>query len=215
MRRWLALLSVSAVSLGAGTAFAQSEPGDWDGGYDAKSKRRSDFTIGTSGGFGFGNASGYPNEVDKIDDPNYRASTELGVGSGGAIWLGVAFNDYLTFGIGFSGLGLSGNDREASAGGFLFHLDGYPLFGVSPALQDLGLFANFGAGGLQVKAKGSGEEQADGGLMSYVEAGVHYERFRFWRIATGPTLSFVHMWSQSGELSGGLLGWRFSFYGGP
>ena len=51
--------------------------------------------------------------------------------------------------------------------------------------------------------------------MSYVEGGVAYEHFRFWQIASGPTLSMLHMWSQSASQSGALAGWRFSFYGGP
>jgi hypothetical protein len=212
MRRWLGLLSSLVVAFAADGARAQSESSDWDGGYDAKAKRRSDFTLGASGGLGLGNASGYPNEIDKIDDPDFRSSTQLGIGAWQAAWLGVAFNDYLTFGLGFGGVGLSGNDRNAKAAGFLVHVDAYPLFAVSPSLQDLAVFAHLGAAGLSIDG---GDELAEGGLMSYVEGGLAYERFRFWRIACGPTVSFLHMWSQSASLSGALLGARFSFYGGP
>lgn len=177
-----------------------------------KSKRRSDFTIGTSGGFGFGRASGYPNEVQKIGDDAYRSNTQLAVGSGGLTWLGVAFNDYLTFGIGMGGFSLKGNDREASAGIFGFHIDAYPLFAVDKNLQDLGIFTNVGTGPLTIKG---GPEQAEGGLLSYVEAGVVYERWRLWRFGFGPSLSLLHMWSDSAQLTGALLGGRIAFYSGP
>jgi hypothetical protein len=175
-------------------------------------KRRSDFTIGTSGGFGFGNASGYPNEIQKIGDDAYRSTTKLGVGSGGLIWLGVAFNDYLTFGLGMGSFSLSGNDREAKAGVFGFHIDTYPLFDVDKNLQDLGLFANVGTGPMTIKG---GPEEAEGGLLSYLEGGVVYERLRFWRIGFGPTASVLHMWSESAKATGALVGGRLVFYSGP
>lgn len=177
-----------------------------------KSTRRSDFTIGTSGGFGFGRASGYPNEVQKIGDGSYHSNTQLALGSGGLTWLGVAFNDYLTFGIGMGGYSLSGNDREASAGVFGFHIDAFPLFAVDKNLQDLGFFTNVGTGPLKIKG---GPEEADGGLLSYVEGGVVYERWRLWRFGFGPSVSVLHMWSDSAELTGALVGARLAFYSGP
>ncbi len=177
-----------------------------------KSTRRSDFTIGTSGGFGFGRASGYPNEIQKIGDSAYRSNTQLAVGSGNFTWLGVAFNDYLTFGIGLGGYTLSGNGRDASAGVFGFHIDAFPLFAFDKNLQDLGFFANLGTGPLKIKG---GPEEADGGLLSYLEGGVAYERWRLWRIGFGPTVSVRHMWSDSAELTGALVGVRLAFYSGP
>jgi hypothetical protein len=175
-------------------------------------KRRSDFTIGTSGGFGFGKASGYPNEIQKIGDSAYKSNTKLAMGSGGLIWLGVAFNDYVSFGLGMGSLSLSGSDRDASAGVFAFHVDTYPLFGLDKNLQDLGVFGNFGTGPLTIKG---GLEDADGGLLAYVEGGAVYERWRLWRFAFGPSVSVIHMWSQSAKLTGALVGGRIAFYGGP
>jgi hypothetical protein len=177
-----------------------------------KSTRRSDFTIGTSGGLGVGRASGYPNEIQKIGDDAYRSTTQLSLGSGGLTWLGVAFNDYLTFGIGLGGFSLSGNGREASAGVFGFHIDAYPLFAVDKNLQDLGFFTNLGTGPLTIKG---GPEQAEGGLLSYVEGGVAYERWRLWRFGFGPSVSVLHMWSDSAQLTGALIGGRIAFYSGP
>lgn len=177
-----------------------------------KATRRSDFTLGASGGFGLGKASGYPNEIQKIGDGQYRSNTKLGIGSGGAVWLGVAFNDYLTFGLGMSSLSLSGNDRDASTGAFIFHIDAYPLFDVDKSLQDLGVFAHLGTGPLSIKG---GPEEADGGLMAYVEGGLVYERLRFWQLGIGPSVSVIHMWSDSAQVTGALFGGRVAFYGGP
>lgn len=197
-------LSVSRVALAEETSSSEK--------LHMKSTRRSDFTIGTSGGFGFGRASGYPNEVQKIGDDSYRSNTKLALGSGGLTWLGVAFNDYLTFGIGMGGFSLSGNDREASAGIFGFHVDAYPLFSVDKNLQDLGVFTNVGTGPLKIKGA---PEEADGGLLSYIEGGVVYERWRLWRFGFGPSVSVLHMWSDSAELTGALVGARLAFYSGP
>lgn len=204
--------AVLCILLGSGLAQAQVENKEWDGAYDAKAKRRSDFTLGASAGLALGRAVGYPNEIDKIGEKAYRSNTKFGVGSGQLVWLGVAFNDYLSFGLGMGGIALSGNDRDATAGLFVFHVDAYPLFDVHPALQDLGAFANLGTGPLEIEG---GAEKAEGGLMAYVEGGVVYERLRLWRFAIGPSASVVHMWSESARLTGAMVGARIAFYGGP
>jgi hypothetical protein len=210
MRISVALILGSVCLSASGVARAQSA--DVRQTPAAEPTRRSDFTIGTSGGFGFGRASGYPNEIQKIGDPQFRSNTKLGLGSGVAAWLGVAFNDYLTFGLGMSSLSLTGNDHEASAGAFIFHVDAYPLFDVDASLRDLGVFAHLGTGPLTIKG---GPEEAEGGLMAYVEGGLVYERIRLWRFGIGPSVSLIHLWSDSAQLTGALVGGRIAFYGGP
>lgn len=206
----VALAVVSLSVAGVARAAEENEPDNT--GYRVTAKRRSDFTFGASTGFALGRASGYPNEVQKIDDPAYLSNTKLGVGNGGLLWLGVAFNDYLTFGFAFGGYNLSGNGRDASAGLFGFHVDAFPLAGQGVNLRDLGFFGNFGTGPLKIKG---GPEAADGGLLAYVEGGVVYERWRLWRIGLGPTASILHMWSDSASTTGALFGARLAFYGGP
>jgi len=201
-----------AVSSAAGLAHAEGDANGPSPASVGKPTRRSDFTLGASAGFGFGRASGYPNEIDKIGAKAYRSNTKLAVGNGGLIWLGVAFNDYLTFGIGLGGFSLSGNDRDASAGLFGFHVDAYPLFDVNKNLQDLGVFANVGTGPMTIKG---GPDEADGGLMSYVEGGLAYERLRLWQVGIGPSVSVIHLWSESATVTGALVGARVAFYGGP
>ncbi|HYP88931.1 MAG TPA: hypothetical protein VEQ59_12270, partial [Polyangiaceae bacterium] len=201
----------AAIALTVSNPARAEEPSSADS-LRSKATRRSDFTIGTSGGFGFGRASGYPNEIQKIDDKAYRSNTKLGVGSGGLLWLGVAFNDYLTFGFAMGQFGLSGNDRTASAGVFGFHLDAFPLFDIDENLRDLAVFTNVGTGPLKITG---GPEDAEGGLLAYVEGGVAYERLRLWRFGIGPTASLIHMWSDSAQLTGALIGARVALYTGP
>ena len=212
MRTRVGLSACLAATLTVGLAHAEGDSNGPAPGTVAKPTRRSDFAIGATGGFGFGRADGYPNKVDQIDNKAFRSNTKLGVGSGGLIWLGVAFNDYLTFGLGGGQYELTGNDRTASAGVFAFHVDAYPLFGVDENLRDLSIFANVGTGPLKITG---GPDEADGGLMSYIEAGAAYERLRLWRFGIGPSLSLVHMSSQSATLTGALVGVRLAFYSGP
>lgn len=208
-----AALSVGLASLLAvGLAHAEGDSSGPAAASYVKPKRRSEFTLGASGGLGFGRASGYPNEIDKIDAPGYKSNTKLALGNGGLVWLGVAFNDYLTFGIGVGKFSLSGHDRDASAGIFGFHVDAYPLFDVDKNLQDLGVFANVGTGPMTIKGA---PKEADGGLMSYLEGGVVYERLRLWHFGIGPSASLIHMWSESATVTGALIGARVAFYGGP
>jgi hypothetical protein len=211
MRIRAALPACLALTFVSALAHAETESQNPNG-PTTKATRRSDFAMGATVGFGFGRASGYPNEIDKIGDADYRSSTKLGVGSGGLVWLGVAFNDYLTFGIGVGSVGLSGNDRNAKSTVFGFHVDAFPLFDVNPKLRDLSVFANVGTGPLKITG---GPDEADGGLLSYLEGGVAYEPLRLWRFAMGPSLSVMHLWSDSAKLTGGLVGARVVFYGGP
>ena len=213
MRIALALPLALASWLAAGAAHAQSSDTSSSAPeLTTKATRRSDFTLGTSGGFGFGRAQGYPNEIDKVNKGAYSSNTKLGLGTGFAVWAGVAFNDYLTFGLGMGGLGLTGNDREASGGAFLFHLDAYPLFDVDKALRDLAVFGHVGTGPLEITG---GEDPADGGLMAYVEGGIAYEGLRLWRFGLGPSVSLLHMWSASATVTSALVGGRLAFYTGP
>ncbi|HKY34322.1 MAG TPA: hypothetical protein VJN18_00150 [Polyangiaceae bacterium] len=198
-------------------ASAQAEAPQWVGSaptadFATGATRRSDFTLGASGSFAFGRAQGYPNEIDKINQRAYASNTKLGLGTSLAVWVGVAFNDYLTFGLGAGGLGLTGNDREANGGAFLFHIDAYPLFDVDKSLRDLALFGHFGTGPLEISG---GDEAADGGLMAYVEGGMAYEGLRLWRFGIGPSVSVLHMWSESASVTAATVGGRLAFYSGP
>ena len=65
-----------------------------------------------------------------------------------------------------------------------------------------------------MKIKG-GPDPVDGGLMSYLEGGVVYERIRLWHFGFGSSISVIHMWSQSATATTALVGARLALYGGP
>lgn len=212
MRTFAAFLVGALGLLSTGLAHAETEENSSAPSLKSKPTRRSDFAMGLSGGFAMGRASGYPNEIDKIGDPAYKSNTKLGLGSGNLVWVGVAFNDYLTFGVGFGGFSLSGNDRDAKAQVFGFHLDAYPLFDLNENLRDLGVFANVGTGPLTISG---GPKDAEGGAMSYIESGLVYERLRLWRFGIGPSASVIHMWSESVTSTSAMVGVRVAVYSGP
>jgi len=60
-----------------------------------------------------------------------------------------------------------------------------------------------------------GPHEAEGGLMSYLEGGLVYERLRLWHFGIGPSASLIHMWSESATMTGALLGVRLAVYSGP
>jgi hypothetical protein len=107
---------------------------------------------------------------------------------------------------------MKSGDLEVSGGGFVFHVEAFPLFGAGKSLRDLGLFADFGAGGAGIRG---GRETADSGFMSILGVGAVYEPLRVWRFALGPSVSYMHMWSASMTFDGALVGGRIAFYGGP
>src|SRR5690349_12462275 len=57
-------------------------------------QRRSGLVLGIAGGLLTSSARGYPNDVAKIDVPQYEANMGLGVAMGGAFWLGGALADW-------------------------------------------------------------------------------------------------------------------------
>jgi len=184
----------------------------WDGGYDTHAERRSGFVASVGLGFGVGAAQGYPNEVSKIDDPQYESSTGSGFSSMNSIWIGGALRDWFTFGLGIAGMGLKVDELEAVASGFIFHVEAFPLYSLGGKLRDLAFYTDFGAGGLTIEG---GPEKADGGFISYIGAGSSFELFRFGHFALGPTLGGIYAYSQSAQAGGVFAGFRGSFYGGP
>jgi hypothetical protein len=176
-------------------------------------QRRADVTIGANLGVLGGAASGFPNEVAKIDVPQYEAETGFGAGSWVALWLGGALSDWLSFGIGGASGTLAGADGEASLGAFLFRVETYPLVGMGGALGDLGLFANAGLGTMTVEQ--DGKESGEGGSMSFLGAGVLWEAWRPGHFALGPSLEYMHLWSLTGTAHVAQLGFRVAYYGGP
>jgi hypothetical protein len=186
---------------------------DWDGDYGQKAERRSDFTVGAAGGLLLGNARGYPNEADRIDRPEFEQNTGFGYGSQLGGWIGVAFNDYLSFGLGGIRIQASGNDLTASGGAFLTRVEGFPLFALGGAWRDMGATASFGLGFLDID---QGQTTvAEGGSMSILALGVFHETLRLGHFTVGPSIEYSYGYSQTLKLHSALVALRTAFYGGP
>jgi hypothetical protein len=205
------LLSVSVVS----PNLWAEENQYWDGGFGERAERRSDVVLGVSTGLVLGSALAYPNEVDKIDDPDYEVSTGFGVGSSFAFWVGGALKDWFVFGVGGFGVNASGSDVKASGGGAFFQVETYPFYPLGGRLRDLAIYANFGAGGLTLDNPDPDGKDGEGGFVSVLGAGAAYELFRVGHFAFAPNVSYTHQWSQTGSAHFAQLGVRAVFYGGP
>jgi hypothetical protein len=196
------------------TAPARAEENQyWDGGFRDKAERRSDVVLGAATGLLLGSSVAYPNEVDKIDDPDFAAKTGLGVGYSYGLWLGGALKDWFVFGVGGMGVSLNGADASASGGGLFFHVEVFPLYSLGGSLRDLAFYGDFGAGSVSVDH--DTREDGDGGFTSILGLGSAYELWRLGSFALGPNVSYSHQWSQTSSSHFATLGLRAVFYGGP
>ena len=174
--------------------------------------RRAGFLLGISGGLALASASGYPNDVAKIDLPEFEADTGLGVSSGGALWIGGSLADWMNIAVGFQGGGFEGNGLDASGGAIHMRIEAFPLFYRGGAWEDVGLSFTAGTGNLGVER--DGESVAEGEGTSAIGVGAFFERLRFWQLSSGPDISYAHLFSRSLTAHQLVIGWRLAFYGG-
>ena len=208
------LLLCALLGLGSITSLAHAESTDsaWDGDYNQVARRRSGFVAGLGLGLAAGSAYGYPNELAKLGDPLYKRNTAGAFGGVNRLWFGGALTDYLVFGLGFAGIGLTHDQTKAAGSAFIFHVEGYPLFYRGGAFRDLSIFGDFGAGNMKITGKD--REEADGGLMSILGFGVGYEPLRFWKFTFGPAVEYWHWWSQTLTMNSVAVEARLTFVGG-
>ena len=208
-------LSVAALAVFAARPASAQANGNqsWDGGFNQKAERRSDFVIGLSSGLMLGGAVGYPNEVEKLDEPEYRASSGFAVGPGGAAWIGGALTDWFTFGVGGTWFSGSSKKAESSGGAFIFRVETYPFYGLGRGFRDWAWFGTFGAGGLTVKTDAG--KRGEGGFASVAGLGSAYELFRFGHFAFAPSAEYLLIRSVSMTAHQSIFGARVVFYGGP
>jgi hypothetical protein len=215
-RRFLPLavaVAALAVSSARPAAAQENDNEAWSGGFDQKAERRSDFVIGLSSGLMLGSAVGYPNEVDKLDEPAFEASSGLVMGPGGAAWIGGALTDWFTFGVGGAWFGGSGGKGESSGGALIFRVETFPLYGLGGPFRDWAWFATFGAGGLTVKTEEG--KRGEGGFTSVAGLGSAYELFRVGHFAFAPSAEYLLIRSPSLTAHQSIFGARVVFYGGP
>jgi hypothetical protein len=204
-----ALLGLGSIT---GLAHAESPDSAWDGDYKQVARRRSGFVAGLTLGLAAGNAYGYPNELAKLNDPLYERNTGGAFGGINRLWIGGALTDYLVFGFGFAGMGMTHDQTKAAGSAFIFHVEGYPLFYRGGVFRDLSIFGDFGAGSMQIT--GNGRQDADGGLMSVLGFGAGYEPLRFWKFTFGPAVEYWHWWSQTLTMNSVSVEARLTFVGG-
>jgi len=210
----LALLLVSSV------AAAQVAGGDnvWDGGYDVKSERRSDFALGLGLGLAMGEAHGVMNEVEQLNDDSYQQSTGAAVGDDLGVWLGGAIRDWFVVGVGVT-LGRSqGNDIVVTRQTYHLKVDFYPAYSLDGAWRDLGVQLDGGVGGLTgFDANDTDRKVFEGGSVSAIGAGAFWEGLRFarGRFGSGPVLHYQLLSGLPSTAHTVTLGMRLTFYSGP
>jgi hypothetical protein len=212
MRR---LASIAAgIAVATAPLAAHAEPKDqasWHGGPAEHNERRSDFVFGLSPSVVFMSANGYPNEVSKLGDPAYHAQSGFAAGPGFEAWIGGALTDWFTFGIGGLYLNASGTDSKVTGGAFLVRLETFPFYKFG--LKDLAVYANFGAGGLDLEGRSG--KHAGGSFASLGGAGLAYEVVRLGHFALAPTAEYLLLASETLTSHQALIGARVVFYGGP
>jgi hypothetical protein len=214
MRPRAALVITTVIGGACFSTPALADVDDYESSYQPpKAQTRSDFTLGLELGVVVGGGSGYPNEPDKIDNSAFEQSSGVGVGNGGAFWLGGALRDWYVFGLGLAMRNTRTGELDSVTTSFIVHNEFYPLFAKGGVWRDLGLIAEFGAGGGFI-ARGK-EHVADGGALSTVGLGVVYEPWQFGSFRAGPVLEYTHQFSQSIAVDLVLAGMKISFYGGP
>lgn len=180
---------------------------------------RGGFVAAITGGLATGTASGYPNDLTKIDVPLYYAAGGVMIGESSALLVMGAFARELNFGVWASqswAASTSGHWRSsAQAGGF--RVEVFPLGWLVPALRDVGVVGQFGVGGGSLVATTGNSPGADG-VQSYLGAGAFWE----WMFAhpgrtrwvLGPSVEAQFVTSRPFERAFVMTGLRFAFYTG-
>lgn len=211
------LLAALPVSVALVTVPAHAQVDDWDGGYDDRNERRSDFALGVSAAFATGTTTGTLNEIEQFNDDAYDRSTGAAAGSDLTVWLGGAIEDWFTVGIGAAVGGFQGNDILVSQQSFHLRFDLYPLYSLGGPARDLGVTTDFGLGILNgVDADDRDEKVIEGGSLSSLGVGVFWEGWRFARrFGAGPLVHYRLLESQSAMSHTVALGLRLTVYSGP
>lgn len=190
---------------------AEAEPA-WQ---TAPATRRSGFLLGVSLGMAIGKGAGYPNDARKIGRASSYAETDIGFGGSTIVWLGGALTDWLTFGVGLGGGGITAGDLSAGAGAFIFRTEVFPAFAMGGKLRELGTYFEAGGGGGTITPKDDTNKLlADSGSASRIAFGGFYDGIRLWRVSMGPFVGVDYTWSETMRLGTIGLGWRTALYAG-
>jgi hypothetical protein len=179
---------------------------------------RSGLLVGFSLGAGVGGASGYPNNSSEIGNPADYSSSGWMHGTSESIFLMGALSDYLSFGFLFSHGLFRNSDFYSNGDGVGLRIEAFPLVGLVPRLESLGVLGEFGVGVGDLVSKPPGLPESDG-TQSFAAGGAFYEwAVGFMRggahIGVGPSLEYDAIWSKAFESHGLVASLRVAFYTG-
>jgi hypothetical protein len=179
---------------------------------------RKGLVVGLSLGGGVGGASGYPNNITQIGDPDYYSASGWLPGSNETLFVMGALTDYFSFGFWFGHSLYRNGDWRSNGDGLGLRIETFPLAVVYPRLSGLGLMAEFGLGSGNLVSSLPNAPTA-GGTQSIAGVGAFYE-WAFGHVlgghfAVGPSLEFDAIWSQPFEQHGLVGSLRFAFYQKP
>ena len=178
-------------------------------------QRRGGLLFGIALGPVVGTARGYPNDARKIDRSEFFTSTGVSGGGAGSAWLGVAFTDWLSFGLaGYGGLLVGGGD-STRFGALAFRVETFPGFALGGAWRDFGASVEAGVALATTTAKGGGDDLIASGGASRFAFGLFYEGIRAWKVSMGPFAAVDVIWSPSATRPLAWIGWRTSLYAKP
>jgi hypothetical protein len=180
------------------------------------SERRNGVVLGFAAGAGLAGASGYPNDVKFIGNPDFYSQSTLLAGYSLTWFLMGALTDYLNVGP-FVNVATFESDRWKSTGaGGGLRAEVFPLINVCRCVADIALYGQVGFGATTLRANGP-YPTADA-TSSFIGLGVHDEfrlaRFLGGHVAAGPFLEYDVIRASNAErhwMSGGL---RLAWYGG-
>jgi len=178
---------------------------------------RSGLVVGLSLGAGIGGASGYPNNSSDIGNPADYSAAGWMLGTTESVFVMGALSDTFSFGFLFSHGLFKNSDFSSTGDGVGFRIEAFPLVGLVPRLQGLGLLGQFGVGAGNLVARPPGLPEAQG-TQSFGGAGVFYE-WSFGRkggahIGLGPGLEYDAIGSRPFESHGLVGSVRMAFYSG-
>jgi hypothetical protein len=182
-----------------------------------EAERRAGVVLGGSFGLGFAGASGYPNNVRLIGNPDYYNQTPLMVGTSFSLFVMGAISDYFSLGPMVSWATFDTSQWRSVGFGIGFRFEAFPLVKLLPALADTAIFSQLGVGATEARAKGGDFPSADG-TQSYAGIGLHHE-LRLGRLlgghaAIGPSVEYDAIFAESAERHWLSVGVRLAWYGG-
>lgn len=174
-------------------------------------KRRGGLTVGLALGPLAGAASGYPNDLKAIGRPEFFTETGFSAGGAASGWLGVTFNDYLSFGLAGYGGAMASANQLTQTTAFAFRVETYPAYSFGGAFRDLGLSVESGLAVAETTSLDDGAKLIASGAASRAALGIFWEGLEVWKLRMGPFVAADMVWSSPMTRTATWLGWRTNF----